>query len=66
MGFSFSHDCIVSIEHVGAEEFARLNGCEMVDVSYFRDENRLKQLKSVKAKEEQLLHRDCKNEKEGT
>jgi beta-aspartyl-peptidase (threonine type) len=56
-------------EHVmlsakGADDFARINGCEMVDVSYFQSENRLNQLKSIKAKEEELLHRDCKNAKE--
>ncbi|GLR15508.1 isoaspartyl peptidase/L-asparaginase family protein [Portibacter lacus] len=46
-------------EHVmlsgkGAEEFAKVQGLEIVDPSYFRTENRLKALERAKAKEMEL------------
>ncbi len=50
-------------EHVmmvgeGAEEFAKKNGANMVDTSYFFDQNRLNQLRELKEKEKMILDHD--------
>ena len=50
-------------EHVmlsgkGAEEFAELMGLEIVDSSYFYDENRYKQLKKVQESDRSMLDHD--------
>lgn len=42
----------------GANEFAKKEGLEMVDTSYFRDENRFRQLKKVQKKEGAVLDHD--------
>jgi beta-aspartyl-peptidase (threonine type) len=42
----------------GADEFAKKEGLEIVDPSYFRDENRLQQLKKVQEREEAVLDHD--------
>ncbi len=59
-------------EHVlltgqGAESFAQREGCEVVDNSYFRTENRLKSLQRVQAKELQgALNNEYPDYKFGT
>lgn len=42
----------------GANEFAKKMGLEMVDTSYFRDENRYQQLKKVQERENAVLDHD--------
>jgi beta-aspartyl-peptidase (threonine type) len=58
------HSEHVMLSGVGADHFAQKEGCTIVDPSYFHDENRLNQLKSVKAKEQSLLHRDAQTSNE--